>query len=332
MYCERLKEYFSFTRKERIGVAVLIFLILLIFILPVFFTPSSGITDLQTLNQLTKEIASQETNQQDDSSSSNNFYSQEEDKNDASDREDQQRKRNSKEGFFFDPNSASTKEWKQLGIKEKTIHTIQHYLARGGRFKKAEDLQKIYGMREDDYQRLISYVRIKNSDRVDSTSEVSDFSFKKNDRVDSNNKSVFLAKIDINTADSSAFIALKGIGITRASRIIRFREKLGGFYSIDQIGETYGLPDSVFQQIKSKLVIISDSVRKIDINEAGLEDFRQHPYFGWTIAKAIVEYRTQHGSFKSLEELLKIDIISPERFRKFAPYLTIKKQDMSSGP
>ena len=102
--------------------------------------------------------------------------------------------------------------------------------------------------------------------------------------------------VDVNTADTTAFVALPGIGSKLALRIVNFRDKLGGFYSVDQIAEIYGLPDSSFQRIKHLLKLDNPSIKKININTASKDEMKLHPYFKWNLANAIVEYRNQHGT------------------------------------
>lgn len=133
-----------------------------------------------------------------------------------------------------------------------------------------------------------------------------------------------LKPFDINTADTSAFIALPGIGNKLANRIISFREKLGGFYKIEQVAETYGLQDSVFQKIKSKLLATNPVLKQLDINTAGPDELKQHPYIRYILANAIVQYRTQHGNFNSVSDIKRIQIVTDEIFDKLAPYLTVK--------
>jgi competence ComEA-like helix-hairpin-helix protein len=129
--------------------------------------------------------------------------------------------------------------------------------------------------------------------------------------------------IPVNSTDTAALIALPGIGSKLAARIISFREKLGGFYSVEQIGETYGLPDSTFQKIKGRLQVEESTIRKINLNTATKDELKVHPYIRWHLANAIVEYRNQHGSFKSLEELKNIVLIDEAIFAKMIPYLSL---------
>jgi DNA uptake protein ComE-like DNA-binding protein len=129
---------------------------------------------------------------------------------------------------------------------------------------------------------------------------------------------------DINTADTSAFIALPGIGSKLASRIVLFREKLGGFYDVRQIGEVYGLQDSIFRKISPMLKCDPNAVTKIDINNAEREALRMHPYIRWQLANALVAYRDQHGSFHSADDIAKLDNVDAEAVKKMMPYISFK--------
>ena len=132
-----------------------------------------------------------------------------------------------------------------------------------------------------------------------------------------------LSPIDINLADTTAFIALPGIGSKLAERIVKFREKLGGFYSIEQIGEVYGLADSVFQKIRPLFIMGTFTVKKINLNKASLDELKTHPYIRFVIARSIVTWREQHIAFSSLEELKKIVLMTEEIYTKVYPYLEL---------
>lgn len=129
---------------------------------------------------------------------------------------------------------------------------------------------------------------------------------------------------DINKADTSAFIALPGIGSKLAARIVLFRDKLGGFYDKEQIREVYGLQDSVFQKISPLLKCDAGNVKKIEINSAEKETLKVHPYIRWSIANAVVAYRAQHGSFTSPDDLSKLENIGEDALKKMMPYISFK--------
>lgn len=223
--------------------------------------------------------------------------------------------------FEFDPNTLSVDGWKRLGLREKTIQTIQNYLSKGGRFRSPEDIKHVYGLFPNEAERLLPYIKIKNSDKSDF--KIYDKNYIKTNNI-SYSRPVYVPKsIDINTADTTAFIALPGIGSKLAYRIVSFREKLGGFYSIDQVGEVYGLLDSTFQKIKSRLVLSNSTVKQFNINTSDAAALKTHPYFKWSIANAIVQYRMQHGNFISLTDLKKIALIDEQLYNKIVPYLTL---------
>ena len=129
--------------------------------------------------------------------------------------------------------------------------------------------------------------------------------------------------IDINLADTSAFIALPGIGSKLSQRIISFRDKLGGFYKIDQLAETFGLADSTFQKIKPRLLLDNPVVKQLNINLASADELKSHPYLRYALANAIVQYRSQHGNFAAVSDLKKIMLITDDIYNKMVPYLKL---------
>ena len=317
MWRQLVTNYFIFSAKERKGI-IIIFSLIIILIISTFFYPFStqqrptNYSDFQNeINRLTIE--------NEDSSKTKTFskkYYNESGENYSSPKNDEIVK---SETFYFDPNTASFNDWKRLGLRDKTIHTIQNYLSKGGKFYKPEDISKIWGLSQADAQRLIPYVRLKNVAKENLVYEKREYT---------KPSILYAAKtiqlIDVNTADTSAFISLPGIGSKLSQRIIAFRNKLGGFYSIDQVGETYLLPDSTFQKIKSRLVLNNHSVKQININTASIDEMKVHPYLRYMLANTIFQYRQQHGNYISVEDLKKIATITEETFNKIAPYLTIK--------
>lgn len=233
------------------------------------------------------------------------------------------------EPFSFDPNTLSEEDWQKLGVPLRVIRTIQHYRKAGGQFYKKEDLKKIYGFSTEMYHHLEMYIQIaeveqnKNNKKaypIDSTNH------------DGNTKAAYTktnAKdgqfiLDINLADSLQWIKLKGIGPVLSSRIIRFRNSLGGFYSIEQIAEVYGLPDSTFQNIKQQLNISSFDLTKVNINTASIQELKSHPYIGYRLAASIKTFRDQHGYFHSTDDLKQLQLVDDQIYRKLVPYLTVK--------
>ena len=312
---EWLKDYFSFTKKERSGALVLIVLITALFIAPNFFQekyPGSAVKELKLMSE--RDLIAKPTSE--DSLN-------EEDQNQLKSSENYKVESTVPDKLFkFDPNTLSAEGWRKLGVKEKIIQTIQHYIKKGGKFRKPEDIKRIYGLRPDLADRLILYAEIKNAGPENTYHHNETASGKENYPARPNEHELYKkVLVDINLADTSAWIALPGIGSKLANRIVNFREKLGGFYSVEQVAETFGLADSVFLIIKSRLLLSASLVKQIDINKASFDELKIHPYIRWNIATAIVRYREQHGSFATVDDLSGINIINEEVLKKLKPYL-----------
>jgi competence protein ComEA len=311
-WSEFARDYLAFTRKERIGIVVILLVILFVMLASDVLRTIRGsklaVGDTSWMVAAEKLMLSEK----DSNLSENN-------KSPSQSNPYQQNHSNFPTVFYFDPNKISADDWKRLGVREKTIHTIENYLARGGHFGNPDDLKKIYGLHEDEVKRLKPYVRIESSMKPDRENNN-----EPGIRSKPAENSKKMATIDINSADTTAFISLPGIGSKLASRIVNFRDRLGGFYSIDQIAEIYGLPDSTFQRIKSHLVLQNSQVKKININIATKDEMKNHPYIKWNLANAIVEYRNQHGNYSSLEDLKKVALVTDEVFNKIKTYLQLQ--------
>lgn len=307
--------YLEFTRKEKNGIIALLVLIALIIILPRVFVwlfperalplreMQEGIASLKAVTDSSEAYASADENNTFETSS----Y------------------RQSKKGaypqidhkaalFQFDPNTISFDEWKRLGVKEKTIHTIQKYISNGGRFRTPADIKKIWGIPPGLSDQLVAYVKIngQNNEKV------------KMDKIyPVEDKPVRDLIIDINKADSAALEQLPGIGAKLSQRIIHFREKLGGFYKVEQVAEVFGLADSTFKKIRAKLMCENNLIRRININSVSLDELKMHPYIKFALANAIIQYRNQHGPFESPEGIKKIMLVDEAAFSKLLPYLSI---------
>jgi DNA uptake protein ComE-like DNA-binding protein len=214
--------------------------------------------------------------------------------------------------FDFDPNNLSDEQWKQLGLNDGQIRVLNNYLTKGGKFRKKEDLQKMYVLKND-YARLEPYIKIKEQP-ADSIKHFE----KKNFSAEA--KPSF-AKIDIGIADTIELRAIKGVGASRARGIFKYRQSLGGFYSVEQLREVWGL-DSVYSQIVPQ-VFIKDTtnLRKININTATAEQLGAHPYIRKKLGELIIAYRREHGAFADIAALKRMPLVTEDLFRKLAPYL-----------
>ncbi|MEQ8706739.1 MAG: helix-hairpin-helix domain-containing protein [Phaeodactylibacter sp.] len=218
--------------------------------------------------------------------------------------------------FSFDPNTLSGDSLMLLGLSGRTVRTFLNYRNKGGQFRKPEDLQKVYGLPAGQAEALMPYVKIRQaSPKPEQSSSTAAASTPSTEPE----APKALTSIDINTATPEQWQAIPGIGPAYARRICGFRDKLGGFATVDQVGETYGLPDSTFQQIRPRLQI-GGAVKRLRINQLDAAGLKAHPYLSWKHANAIIAYRGQHGAFESVEDVAKIRAIPPEVLEKMVPY------------
>lgn len=303
--------YLHFSKKDRIGVLVLIALIAIIYALP-YLMPSKVAAPIVLDDSMHHALDNlQPVNE--NRYANKNYLDKDFDYNPAPSVRNDFTKG---ELFSFNPNTLDAEGWRRLGLSLKTVRTIMNYRSKGGRFYKKEDLQKIWGLPDGFYERVEDHISIPPRDN------------NYTERPVFNKRGVYEKApprpIDINTADTGAWIALPGIGSKLAGRIVAFRNKLGGFHSVEQVGTTYGLPDSTFQKIKPLLSIGEHGIDRININTATKEQLSAHPYINWKLAAAVVAYREQHGRYASVADLKKIMIMDEATFEKLMPYISVQ--------
>ncbi len=200
--------------------------------------------------------------------------------------------------FAFNPNHLPAEQWLKLGLSQQQIDVLKHYEEKGGRFYSKADVQKIYSITPDDYKRLEPYIQLP----VGSPAGI----------------------IDINHADSALLVTLKGIGPAYAMRIIRYRAKLGGFYSKEQLKEVFGIDEEHYLLIKDQIKLNPAAIHKVNINKATFDDLRRYPYFSYKQANAIIQYRREHGDYDNLDDMKDIAILDEVTLNKVKPYLVFK--------
>lgn len=215
--------------------------------------------------------------------------------------------------FDFDPNTLPSEQWKQFGLSEKQVATIDKYRKAGGRFRVKEDVRKLYVVSEELYNMLEPYIVIKDA--------ITD---KPVDEKASYIKFFDTLMVDVNTADSARLTQLRGIGPAFSKRIIKYRDRIGGFHSKTQLLEVYGMDTVRYNGFRSNIVVDGSNIRKININTAEFKQFTSHPYFEYHIVKSIFNYRNRVGKITSIDELQKIDLMKPEIYNNIQPYITVE--------
>lgn len=216
--------------------------------------------------------------------------------------------------FRFDPNTVSAADLKRLGLNRKLIRTLINYRMHGGKFRKPEDMNRIYGMNSAIYSRLSPYIIIPVSDERQMPIK---------NKMPIENKIVAITPKDINLADSADLIALNGIGQVLSRRIIKFRNALGGFYDTRQLAEVYGISDSALAEVYRFFYADTAQIRKINLNTASEGEMARHPYIGKFAARSIIRYRSSVQQIISADEMKTNGLLTSEQFKKVEKYLRI---------
>ncbi len=216
--------------------------------------------------------------------------------------------------FPFDPNNLPVEKWKMLGFSERQIQVIKNYESKGGRFRTKADVAKMYVVSDEDFNRIEPYITLPQTVPIPSQK----VAFPSKETTKPPIKKIM---VDLSVADTTALQEIRGIGPVLASRIVKFRDALGGFHSVDQVKEVYGISEEQYIKMESSLAIGDTIIKKWAINQLPIEKLTQHPYISRKEATHIVRYREQHGAFASLADLEKMYALNDDFLRKIAPYL-----------
>ncbi|MEO6978490.1 MAG: helix-hairpin-helix domain-containing protein [Mucilaginibacter sp.] len=207
--------------------------------------------------------------------------------------------------FPFNPNTLTIPQWQQLGLSDHQAEVIKHYTDKGGRFYNKQDLKKIYAVTPDDYKRLEPYINIPDAAYAAKKVKPGEI-------------------IELNTADSAKLTELKGVGPASAVIILRYRNRLGGFYRKEQLKEIYGIDSLRYEEIKNQVSVNHANIKKIPINTISFDQLRLFPYLSYKQVNAIIEYRKQHGNYNSIDDLKNIVLLDAGILRKIEPYISFK--------
>lgn len=235
--------------------------------------------------------------------------------------------------FSFDPNKISRNKLDSLLLPEFIKRNIVNYRNAGGGFKSPDDIRKIYGMTDSIYEAIKPYIKLEKifkvraklkTDKSNSAKERFETKVVGIENLDAKPiviKSEFRV-LELNAADSTDLVKIRGIGPTFAKRIIKYRGLLGGFYSKNQLLEVYGFPEETYIQIEDQFAIDTTEIKKIRINFAEFSELLRHPYLNKRQVKVIVDFRTKNGAIDDVSMNQLIELIGESDSKKVRPYLS----------
>lgn len=216
--------------------------------------------------------------------------------------------------FTFDPNHVDHNEMLALGMAPNIARRVNKYRDAGGVFKKKADLLKIYGLDSALYTRLEPFIEI--AQRASGPAHPV--------KIQKRNVEEKVVLQDLNEADTTDLKKIHGIGNVLSLRIVRYRALLGGFISLQQLEDVYGLKPEVMDDLKERYFIAEEfEPSKINVNQDNYDKLAYHPYISKNQARSILAFRMQHGAFSDLNDLLEIDLLDKETFAKVSPYLQL---------
>ncbi|MFD2785374.1 ComEA family DNA-binding protein [Hymenobacter rubripertinctus] len=233
----------------------------------------------------------------------------------------------------FDPNTFSARDWQARGLPAWLAERLVKYRAAVGGFRAKEQLRKAYGLSDTTYARLAPYLQL-----PDQLPPREPRSFVKGENRFPERKPFearpgFAAKprnlvaFDLNAADTTQLMQIRGIGRGYARRVVEYRQRLGGFRQANQLAEIYALhdaPDLVDSLRKYTFVAPGFAPALLDVNTASFEVLQAHPYVGKRLARVLVAYRQQHGPFQQPTDLRKIRVLDEATFDKMLPYIVVR--------
>ncbi|MBR5018864.1 MAG: helix-hairpin-helix domain-containing protein [Bacteroidales bacterium] len=197
------------------------------------------------------------------------------------------------ESFPFNPNTVTLEELQRLGLTERQAESIDNYRSKGGRFRSKADFQKMYVVSDSLFARLEPYIEI--------------------------------PKIELNAADSTALVSLRGIGPWYARKILVYRDRLGGFVAREQLLEIDGIDAERFAGFADDITVDPSRIRRLDLWHASDSILSRHPYLGPKGARSLVRYRELYDSTRwTLPDLAQERVLSKENIEKLKKYIVIQ--------
>lgn len=226
------------------------------------------------------------------------------------------------ERFSFDPNTADSTQLLRLGLQPWQVRNIYKYRAAGGIYRKKEDFARLYGLTVKLYRELEPYIHI-SADYLPAATLVKVEPWKeRNGRFERDTlrypvKIVEGEHIDLNAADTSLYKKVPGVGSYYSRKIAEYGRRLGGYVSTNQLDEIENFP----AEAKKYFSVNASNVYQLNVNRLSLDELRRHPYINYYQAKAIIDYRRQHGPIRSLSDLRLLPDFPAEAIKRLEPYV-----------
>ncbi|MES2575760.1 MAG: helix-hairpin-helix domain-containing protein [Bacteroidota bacterium] len=219
--------------------------------------------------------------------------------------------------YPFNPNFITDYKGYKLGMSVVEIDRLLAFRKQNKYVNSAEEFQNVTKVSDSLLAGIAPYFKfpdwVKNKKQSNKYENYAYTAFTKKEKI---------VVIDINQATQEDLVKINGIGDAISLRILKFKESLGGFVSMEQMKDVWGLSPEVIEKLNSHFKVSAVSnIKKIDINNASVKELSQFPYFNYSLAKQIVTFRSMNGDFKNIQDLTKIKGLSIDKANIIALYL-----------
>jgi competence ComEA-like helix-hairpin-helix protein len=281
------------SKRNRRGVVALIILSVIVIFLPRF---AQLFNSDVALDISTEDVQAFEKSKKNFQNKKRNYYNKYEKK-----------KRFSAPPRKFNPNEYSAEDWINLGLSEKQVAVLLKFTKNG--IRSNEDLKRIFVISDELYTLIKDSTYYPERPKTEYAPKVIE------------EKKV--QKLEINTASIEDLENLKGIGPFFAKQIIKYRDRLGGFSSKEQILEVWKMTVETYDNLVPQIEIDKSKIRKLKINDVTPEELKNHPYLNWSQVNSIIKMRAQRTNFNNINEIQESKLIDAETFEKLIPYLSL---------
>lgn len=283
----KLKSYFQYSKSQRSGIFLLVLLCLIFQFAFFYFDPSynkENNSEKQKWISLQTKVDALKTEKQ-------NYIPK---------------------IYPFNPNFISDYKGSKLGMSVAEIDRLLNFRKTNQYVNSSSEFQKVTQVSDSLLNAISPYFKF--PDWVNNRKANNFKSFQK--KIDK------IVVLDINLATKEDLIKIYGIGPALSDRILKQKELFGGFVSMKQMNDIWGLSPEVIESLNQNFKVVAlPKIKKIDINNASIKELLLFPYFKYALAKAIVTYRSMNGDFKNFEDLIKINDFPSEKLDIIRLYL-----------
>lgn len=226
--------------------------------------------------------------------------------------------------FPFNPNTMTEEDGLKMGLTDRQVRNIINYRESGGHFYSKKDLGRLYTISESDFEQLEPFIVLPVVSRETRTGrEQAKSKEMKNGTETEKTVKREIPIVDVNVVDSATLVELPQLGSYTAGRIVSYREKLGGFISLEQLREVKGIDSARYEAIFPYLRLESVEIKQLDVNRSDFKTLVNHPYLNYNQVKTIVNHREKKGMVKNWTQLQTVvgekEPINPlvERYLKY---------------